>query len=54
MNGNYMGLTDSNGIISLGNLIPGATYTLNNLTKEGYQDSALDNLNNDSFTVPSS
>jgi len=53
LNGNYMGLTDSNGIISLGNLTPGVTYRLK-LVKEGYQDSDLDNLNNDSFTIPRS
>lgn len=53
MDGDYMGLTNGDGIISLGDLVPGTTHTLK-LTKTGYQDSDLDNLNNDSFTVPTS
>jgi len=50
LNGSYIGVTDSTGIKSLGYLTPGTSYTLK-MTKTGYQNSDVDALNNDSFTV---
>jgi len=51
LNGVDKGETDADGYVSLGNLLPGASYTLK-MTKDEYQQSQLDNLNNDSFVVP--
>jgi hypothetical protein len=46
-----IGATDPNGIVPLGELVPGSEHTLK-ISKSGYQDSDLDNLKNDTFTVP--
>lgn len=46
----YIGLTNEDGIKSLGYLTAGQSYSLK-MTKVGYQDSDIDALNNDSFTA---
>lgn len=51
LDGNFIGRTNIEGKISLGNLIPGQKYQLK-MIKEGYTDSDLDLLHNDEFTVP--
>jgi hypothetical protein len=52
LNGAFVGKTNNEGIIALGLLVPGQTYTIR-ITKTGeYIDSDLDALLNDSFTVP--
>ena len=51
LDGNFIGRTNNEGKISLGNLIPGQKYQLK-MVKEGYTDSDLDVLHNDEFTVP--
>lgn len=51
LDGTSIGFTDINGIIYLGELMPGSTHTLK-MVKVGYIDSDLDKLLNDSFTVP--
>ena len=53
LDGTDMGQTDSDGIISLGALLPGSTHTLK-MIKDGYIDSDKDHIDNASFTVPSS
>ena len=51
LDGNFIGRTNNDGKIALGNLIPGQKYQLKML-REGYTDSDLDVLHNDEFTVP--
>jgi len=46
-----VGQTDSNGIIYLGNLLPGSSHSLR-MTKTDYIDSDKDKLNNDLIEVP--
>lgn len=53
LDGESKGTTNSNGRIYLGMLVPGTAYSLL-MTKDGYVDSDLDILYNDSFTVPAS
>jgi hypothetical protein len=45
------GTTNENGVLSVGTVLSGTEYALS-ITADGYQDTATDNLNNDSFTVP--
>jgi len=49
INDNYTGKTDSEGLIRLGSMKSGV-YNLR-ITKDGYQPTDTDNINNDSFTV---
>jgi len=49
INGSYSGKTDTEGVIRLGSMKAG-TYSLK-ITKDGYQSTDADNINNDSFTV---
>jgi hypothetical protein len=51
LNGSFVGKTDSKGTIFLGNLMQGNHYSLT-MVREGYTDSSLDVLHNDSFVVP--
>lgn len=51
IDGSFIGRTNNEGKIALGNLIPGQKYQLKML-REGYTDSDLDVLHNDEFTVP--
>lgn len=51
LDGVSRGVTNINGKIYLGKLIPGTTHQLR-MTCTGYVDSDLDVLHNDSFTVP--
>lgn len=51
IDGEYMGKTNANGTIYLGMMAPGSIHQLK-MTREGYIDSDLDVLHNDSFTVP--
>ncbi|MEA3272337.1 MAG: hypothetical protein U9P90_01565 [Patescibacteria group bacterium] len=53
LDGVSKGETNSNGIVNLGDLIPGTSYDLK-VIKDDYVDSDVDPLNNDSFTVPTS
>jgi len=46
-----VGQTDSNGVIYLGNLLPGSSHSLR-MTKTDYIDSDKDKLNNDLIEVP--
>lgn len=48
----YSGVTNSNGKVTIPDLIVGSTYDLK-VTATNYLDSDVDYLNNDSFTVPS-
>lgn len=48
LNGSYKGLSNSEGLVSLGDLSPGSSYTLR-MVKTGYISSDVDALNNDSF-----
>lgn len=45
------GQTNSNGVLYIGEYVPGTTHTLH-MTKDGYRDSDADPLSNDSFMVP--
>ena len=49
LNGVLIGVTNAQGLLFLGNLLPG-TYSIQ-MKKTGYFDSYQDGLNNDSFTV---
>jgi len=51
VDGNFKGWTNIEGILYIGELRPGTMHTLK-MTREGYVDSDLDILYNDSFTVP--
>lgn len=51
LDGSFVGSTDVSGKIYLGLLIPGRSYALK-MVKEGFTDSNLDVLYNDSFIVP--
>lgn len=52
LDGSYVGKTNMDGKIYLGELVPRSLHDLK-MTKSGYIDSDLDVLHNDSFTVPS-
>lgn len=49
--GKNMGQTDSNGVIYLGELLPGSSHSLK-MTKTDYIDSDKDKLNNDLIEIP--
>lgn len=51
LDGAMIGQTDVNGVVQLGALTPGRTYQVR-MQKDGFVDSNMDKLNNDSFTVP--
>lgn len=51
LDGSFIGKTNGNGKIYLGDLVPNTIHDLK-MTKSGYIDSDLDVLYNDSFTVP--
>ncbi len=51
LDGEVLGVTNENGKINLGELVPKTIHTLK-MTKTGYKDSDKDVLYNDSFTVP--
>jgi hypothetical protein len=51
VDGQLMGISDDNGLVSCGMMLSGTTHTLV-ITASGYLDSEADDLCNDTFTVP--
>jgi hypothetical protein len=51
VDGQLMGTTDAEGVISCGMMLSGSEHTLV-ITATGYIDSEADTLCNDTFTVP--
>lgn len=52
IDGESKGTTNSNGLIYIGDLVPGSVHQLKMINKDGFKDSDRDPLYNDEFTVP--